>query len=208
MDLIYQGGKFLVMVGFGRGVKYAWRKDGSISAKCDEPTAIMVQTHSGDFLEVLDDKTKEVIQEGGDGQWFRVNVSKAPVCIRPKKLPAAKLTAAQREKQRRTVTRYLLSDSPYSLGVPDTVAGTIKWLSKQIAKIPAASRARAEIDFAERREYGESYGNIAITYREKETDAELDARLQADAERKRLREAAERTQLAALETKYTKKKRA
>ncbi|HEU4635422.1 MAG TPA: hypothetical protein VFS41_04545 [Edaphobacter sp.] len=208
MDLFYQDGKFLAMVGLDRGVKYGWGKDGSISAKSDEPTIISVGTDRGDFLEVLDSKTKEVIHEGGDGQWFNVNVSSAPVCIRKKKLPVVKLTAAQRKRARKTVTRYLLSDTPYSLGIPDTVTGTIKWLGRQLAKIPAASRANATIDFSERRAYGESYANIAITFQEKETDAELDARLQAEAERKRLGEVAERAQLAALETKYAKKKRA
>jgi hypothetical protein len=185
---------------------YEWNKDKTLSV-CENPKskyqmpALSVTTGRGDFIEVLDDAGK-VILEGGGGEWCYVPISKKPVRLRFKKLPEPKLTKAEMDKARRIVTRYLCSDSPYSLGLDTKLADAISILQKKLQEVPKAYRDTAEIEFRNRSEYGEGYENVAITWREPETDAELIYRLKVEAEHARIGSEKERAQFKKLRAKF------
>jgi len=196
-------GKFMVGLGMaGRFFDSKWNKDRTLSVwSVEKDWTVNVSTNRGTFIEVVN-KRGDVVATGGDGQWFHVHLTKEPVKLRHKKLPTIKLSAAQIDKQRKTVTRYLCSDSPYELKIPDTLPGAIKWMQTKLNEIPKASRAKAEFEFGTEYSYGDSCPNIKITYTEKETDEEVIERLQIDAERDRIREETERAKLAKLKSKY------
>ena len=162
---------------------------------------VHVSTNQGIFLEAVDESGK-VIVSGGDGDWFYVPLGKKPITLRYKVLPKVKLSKPELDKHRQTITRYLVSDSPYSLEIPDTLVGVIKWLEKQAKAIPEASRAKASFRFATTTEYGETYPNIEITYDEPETDKELISRLQIESEREHRKEENARQQFEVLKTRF------
>lgn len=161
---------------------------------------VNVSTNSGTFVEALD-ANGTVIIEGGDGEWLWVPVDK-PVTLRVKKLPPITLSKSQLDKKRNKVTRYLVSDRPYNLELPDTLPGVIGWLEKKLKEIPEASRAKASFEFTTDMAYGDTYPQIEISYTEAESDEEVVTRLQIEAERTRIAEAKERDQLERLRTKY------
>lgn len=76
-------------------------------------------------------------------------------------------------KSRGSRTETVYDGSPE---MPDELVGAIAWLQGQLDSIPAEHRGTARISFDERREYGESYANICITYERPETDDEWEAR--------------------------------
>ena len=199
MEVFATDGSFAI--GMFTDFKHRWNEDKTLTLWRDGKGFVDVSTNSGTFIEVLD-KTGAVINLGGDGQSFYVTLDKKPVTLRYKVLPAIKLSKAEFDKRRQTVTRYLVSDAPYSLKIPGTLAGAIKWLEKKAESIPAASRAKASFEFGTEYRYGESYPNIEISYREPETDKELVTRLQIEAERARIAEEKQRSQFKALKAKF------
>ena len=201
-EIMVFDGKFAI--GMMPEFNFKWNTDNSLSVwakgKAIYPFAD-VSTYSGTFIEAVD-TSGTVIASGGDGQRFEIPITKAPIVVRIKALPKITLIKAELEKRRQVVTRYLVSDAPYSLKIPDKLAGVIKWLEKQAKAIPEASRAKARFRFDTTMEHGETYPNIEITYEEPETDKELITRLQIEAERARIAEEEQRSQFEALKTKF------
>lgn len=182
------------------GWKPVWRKGiGLEVGPSDRP--LNVTTNRGVFVEVVNE-AGEVVEQGGDGEWFYVSPSDEVRLLRYKTLPDPALTPAQLNKARKTVTRYLVSDMPYNLSIPGTLVGVIKWMEEQLAAIPEASRKNASFRFDTSMEYGETYPNVEITYSEKETDEEVIRRVQIERERDELTEIGERARLADLQAKY------
>ena len=185
---------------------YEWNKDKTLSvwenpkAKYKVP-AVTVQTGRGDFIEGLDENDK-VIFEGGGGQWCHVPIGKKPTRLRFKKLPEPSLTKSEMDKARNIVTRCLYSDGPYSLGLNAKLSEAIAILQKKLQEVPKDHRDTAEIEFRIRHEYGESYENVAITWREPETDAELIYRLKVEAEHARIGTEKEKAQFKKLRAKF------
>lgn len=202
MDITFINGCFAV--GMFARFEYSWNKrDGSLSvwSKGKEASSVHITTNRGDFVEAIN-KADEVVANGGDGNWLYVPIGKAPITLRAKPLPKIVLTKVQMQKKRKTVTRYLLSDAPYSLDLPDTLEGVIGWMQTKLKEVPAPCRRGAQFSFGTTMEYGETYPRIEITYQEPETDKELLRRLQVDAERSRIQEANERAQLDKLKSKF------
>lgn len=193
--------------GFGVGLmarfKYKWdKKSGGllIWSEGKGPDYACVSTHSGVFVEAVKDGA--TFLTGGDGNWLYVPLSKKPVTLRRKTLPAPKLSAKEMDKHRNTVTRYLVSDAPYSLDIPEKMTELISWMQGKLKEIPAPCRASASLRFDTTMEYGETYPRIEITYTQPETDDEVIFRLQVQAERDRIKEASDRAKLAELNQKY------
>ena len=201
MDIIASNGKFAI--GLLCRCKYKFNDDdGTLSLwGGDTSLPLCVTTNRGDFLEEID-SAGNVVQTGGDGGQFWLHVGKKLVRLRFKKLPPLALSKTAIDKKRRIVTRYLVSDMPHNLKVPNTLLGAIAWLQKQATTIPARSRPKARVSFDTSMSYGETYPNLEITYTEPETDAEVILRLQIEAERARIREISERQQLAALQQRF------
>lgn len=201
MDIIASNGSFAVRA-LGRDhFKCGWKKPNQLLVWDIKDYHVNVETYRGDFIEVVD-KNGKVIREGGDGEWFWLEPRKDKVTLRFKKLPDLTLTKNEREKQRKIVTRYLISDAPYSLHIPDTLTGAIAWMQKQLKAVPAAYRSKAKFEFGTTSSYGETYANIEITYPEPETIAELTLRLKIEAERGRILENSERDKFNKLKTKF------
>ena len=202
MDILALNGQF--SVGLMGDFKYEWTTRGlAVWSTKPDARAVMVQTNRGDFVEAVNEEGT-VLSEGGDGEWYWLPVTKARTYLRFKTLPDPALTPARLNKERKSVRRYLLSDMPYTVGIPDGLADAIAWLQKQMKKIPTDCRASAQLDLSTSSSYGETYSNIEITYDEAESDEEVIARLQIDHERSRIREATERAKLDALKEKYEK----
>jgi hypothetical protein len=187
MDITASNGSFFVAMMRLGDWQSEWNKDKTLSVWSTGKggNSIHIQTGRGDYLEGLDEDGK-VIWEGGGGNWCWLPLTKKPIKLRFKKLPQPELTKAQMDKARKIVTRCLVSDSSYSLKVPDNLAGAIEWMQAKLKEIPKAARDSATIDFGTRHEYGESYENIKIEYREPETDEELIWRLSVEAEEARV----------------------
>lgn len=200
MDIVALGeGGFGITLCQRETWKYLSHKDGSLSLwATDGKEHVSVSTYSGIFVETVDEKGS-VVQEGGDGQWFVARLGKEPVRLRHKALPDPALSKTQLNKARKTVTRYLVSGSPE---IPSPLTSAIKWLEGKLAKIPAACRRSAHINFGTRMEYGETYADLEITYSEPETDEEVIHRVQIERERAKRDEAAERRQLGLLKAKF------
>lgn len=130
-------------------------------------------------------------------------VGKKPITLRHKKLADPKLSKNALNKNRKKVTRYLMQDPPYSLGVPENFGRAIKWMQKQLAAIPKAAQKTASFRFDTTTEYGETYPEITISYEEAETDEEVLQRLKTDSERNRIEKVKERAKLKELQAKYS-----
>ena len=190
------------MIGMLHDFQYKWNKRNTLSVCSKEKECVLtITTNHGDFVEVVDE-SGAVINSGGDGAWFHIRLTKSPVNLRFKKLPEPRLSKPDLKKHRKIVTRYLVSNAPYNLKIPNTLTGTINWMKEQSAKIPQASRAKAEFRFATTMEYGETYPNIEISYPEPETDKEVITRLQIEQERDRIRENGERAEFNKLKSKF------
>jgi hypothetical protein len=175
-----------------------WNKDNTLSVwATGERTSVMITTNRGTFIEAVNE-AGEVVGQGGDGEWCHFGVSKKPIRLRYKALPVVKMTKAQIDKQRKVVTRYLLSDRPYSLDLPGDLPGMIEWMKGKLAEIPKACRGNTSFKFDTTMEYGETYPNVELTYQEPETDEEVTLRLKIEAERERVATAKKKAQLAAL----------
>jgi hypothetical protein len=201
MDIFAGDGRFGVGMGLG-GFKYEWKKDNTISLIEDDGSkykrgVIMVLVQQGDFIEAIEADGR-VVAEGGDGDTLWVPVSKKAIRLRFKELARPSISKAELDKALTTVTRYLYSDSPYSLGLDTKLSAAIAILQGKLEEIPGKYRDTAEIEFRNRHEYGESYENVTITWKEPETDEELIRRLQIEAERGRLSRIAKKRQLEKL----------
>lgn len=200
MDIHANNGSFYLGM-FRRFESKCNKADGTISVWSKEKDCLaMVTTYRGDFVEAID-ASGNVVAEGGDGDWWTLHIPKKPLTLRFKKLPPLKMTKEQINKKRISVTRYVISDAPYSVNFPDTLPAAIKWMQKHLESIPAASRAKARVRFDTSMSHGESYPNIEISYSELETEKETIKRLKIEAERARLTEIADRAKLAALKEK-------
>lgn len=205
MDIFATDKSFAISIG-PDSFLYRWNKDKTL-AVWENPKseykrpAISVQTNHGDFIEATD-KSGKVICSGGDGETCWLPIGKEPVTLRFRELPKIEMSKVELEKRRITVTRYLYSDSPYSLGLNDKLTTVIAILEKKLSKIPKAYRDTAEIEFRNRMSYGESYENVEITWTEPETDEELMQRLQIEAERARVAADKERAQFKKLRDKF------
>lgn len=206
MDIFASDNSFGVRMGGFDSFIYKWNKDKTLSVwenpKAKYPhSSITVQTGRGDFIEALDENDN-VVFDGGGGEWCHLTIGKKPIRLRFKKLPEPKLTKAEMDKARQVVTRYLCSDSPYSLGLDTKLSDAITILQKKLQEIPKPYRDTAQIEFRNRSSYGESYENVEITWREPETDDELIYRLKVEAERARIGTEKERQQFKRLRAKF------
>jgi hypothetical protein len=203
MDIFMTGGSFAVAVSCARMGPWEYRgnEDKTLSVWGKSTVPVSITTHRGGFIEAVDEEGK-IIAEGGDGQLLWIRVGPKPVKLRYKQLPDPELSVAALEKQRRTVTRYLVQDSPGSLGIPDTLTGAIAWMQEQKDKIPDRCRKSAKFDFGTSIEYGETYPEIMISYEEHETDKEVIERIKVERERSRVAQKAEREELRKLQQKY------
>jgi len=198
MDITASDGKFYTALMGLNKIDYEWSKNGLVFSTKEKPKyPLYVRTGRGDFVECVNAEG-EVISEGGDDHNYYVIPTKEKQTLRFKKLPPIKLTAKELDEKRQKVTRWLVSDMPYSLGVPNDLEGVIKWFQDKLAEIPKACRASARVDFHSRMSYGETYENLKITYEEPETDDELKHRLQVEAERARVSKIKKQEQLEKL----------
>lgn len=208
MDILATNGSLGVMMSGLDSFLYAWdKKDKSLLVKKNPKTkyphsSVSIETGHGDFVEALD-TAGNIVWQGGDADWCHVPIGDEWTRLRFRKLPKPKLPKTEFEKARQTVTRYLYSDSPYSLGLDDKLTAAIKILQKKLDEVPEKYRHTAEINFRSRISYGETYENVEITYKEPETDQELVRRLAIEAERSRVTLAKKKTQLAKLKAELT-----
>ena len=206
MDIWTTDGSFAVGMTGMDSFFYKWNKDKTLSvwenakAKYKIPT-ITIQTGYGDFIEALDGDDK-IVFHGGGGEWCHLPIRKVPLRLRFKALPDPKLTKQEMDKARQIVERHLCSDSPYSLGLDTKLSDAIAILQKKLGEVPKAYRHTAEIEFRNRHEYGESYENVEITWREPETDDEVIYRLKVAAEHARIGTEKEREQFKKLRSKF------
>lgn len=203
MYILAQNGEFSIGSMCPDEFKHKWNtEDNTLSVWGENKySPINVHTNRGTFIETID-KSGEVIMSGGDGNWFFVPIGAEPVKLRFKELPAIYLTEADLDKNRKIVTRYLISDKLHNLNIPDTLLDVIKWMKDQLKAIPIASQTNAQFSFDTTIEYGETYPQIEITYGEPETDNEIITRLQIATERARISEEAERTKFHKLQAKF------
>lgn len=187
-----------------REVEYGWeKKNGYLCLRSKRGVQhVILSTAPGVFVEVLD-KDGAVVESGGDGGHMYVEVVRAGRWLRYKDLPPPNLTKAQINRQRKKVTRYLVSDKPFNLSLPRTLDGVLKWIGGKRTEIPAKYRKSAELRFDTTTKYGETYEHIEITYTEPETDAEVIGRLQVEMERQRLRDEEDRAKLRELQSKFS-----
>lgn len=213
MDITAINGRFLVgMFMPGSGGKFAWDKEGGglrLSGKRARP--LNVVTSRNEFVEVVDDKTGEIVADGGDGDWFWVPEGDKPVTLRFKKLPDPKLSKAQIDKARQKTTVYVAHQEkhdggPFCFGTSyqnGTLQKVIKSLLKIQASIPKEYRAKARCEIDSESGYeGSHYASIEVSYERPETDAEVIRRVQTDAERTRLTMRREKAELENLKRKY------
>lgn len=192
-QVYFYNGEFTVGAGLsGLRLKTKFNDDGGLSIKAGKGGSdlFMLLTGCGDFLEVLDNKgaVKSLV---GDGGWETIKVGASGVTLRPKKLPDLGLSKAQILSKTETVTRYLVSDKPYNVGLPETLPKLIKWLEKKLSQIPEKSRKTASVSFDTTVEYGETYPQFEISYQESETYKEIVRRLQIEAQRLEITKAAQ-----------------
>lgn len=187
-------------VGMFSRCKYQWNDDKTLSVWSAEPKNVYIQTNRGVFIEALNE-AGAVAREGGDGEWFYLPIGKKPLRLRYKKLPDPKLSKRDLEAMRQEVRRCLVSDMPYNLKIPDTLAGAVKWMSAKLDEIPEAARAKASFEFGTTTKHGETYPQIEIAYSEPETDKEVVTRLKIERERNRVADIRERAQFDALKKK-------
>lgn len=186
--------------------KYTWTVDGLVlQAKKkaeDWQRLVSVMTHQGQFIETLDEDGN-VVYEGGDGEWYDVELpKKGSRILRHKILPDPELSKKELDKNRNTVTRTLLHDAPYSLDIPEGLNDFILWLQNKLLEVPKECRASATAEIDTEYEYGESYPRFTIEYKQKESDEEVIERVQIARERRRIQEAKEKAELNALKEKY------
>lgn len=206
MEIWATRGSFSIAMSGLDGFLYKWNKDKTLSIwenkKAKYKTgAVSIQTNSGDFIEAVDGSGK-VVWQGGDGEWCHIPLAKEPFHLRFRSLPKPEMSKAAYEKARRKVTRYLVSDSPYSAGIQGKLTDAIAWMNKKLSEIPKAYRTTAEIEFRNRHEYGDSYEHVEITYQEPETDEELTFRLTVEAERARVAAAKRKAKFNELKTEF------
>lgn len=208
MDIYANGETWgFAMMGIG-GFTYTHnKKDNSITLKASKKACsypLTVQTPRGVFIETLD-KNGDVIQDGGDGDWYYVDLSAGPCTLKYRALPDVGMAPSQINRHRKKVTRYLIDDQPYSAGVPDTLIGHIKWAQELLEKIPEASRKTAKCDFDTSTAYGETYPNVKVSYDEPESDEEVVARVQIERERERIMTQNRRAQFERLKSEFDSK---
>jgi len=205
MDIWATGDSWAFGMGLG-GFKYAVdKKTRDLSLVLDNKAeykrdSFMVQTGRGIFIETLVDG--EVVQSGGDGNWYYITLGKKPTILRYKKLPDPELSAPEIEKNRQSVKRWLVDDQPCGAGVPDTLVGLIGWAEKLLKKIPEKSREAARCSFDTSSSYGETYPQVEVTYSEPETDEEVIARVKIERERGRIAGLEKRAQFDKLKREF------
>jgi hypothetical protein len=201
MDIVVTGdGRFCIGMLAQFHCEYI-KDDNTMRVWSERAFPINITTSRGTFIEAVD-KDGTVIQEGGDAGLLYVMLSNQPLTLRVKKLADPQLSAAQIEEQRQDVTRYLVSDNPRHLDIPDTLPGAIEWMQTQLMAIPENCRDSSQFEFGTTSEYGDTYPLIEITYREPETDAEVVNRIMIGRERVRISEVEERAKLKTLQEKY------
>lgn len=210
MDITAADGKFLVgMLGIG-GWEYEWnKKDGSLVFWGKRPYPLNVTTFRGDFIEAVDE-AGTVVAEGGDGDWFYVEVTEKKTTLRFKKLAVPALTATEINKARVSKTITVVSqerhdDGPFCFGAgyeDGTLAAVIDSLTKIRDSIPKRYRAKARCEIDSESGYeGSHYASINVSYDRPETDAEVIERLTIESERARIEQRKDRANLAALKAK-------
>lgn len=202
MDVFAMNGRF--SVGLMRRLKTEWLDGGRalrISSGTGNDDFISVWSNRGDFIEAVNE-AGEVIQSGGDGNSLWLTLSKSPITLRYRALPEPVLSKNEMRASRKVVTRYLASDTPSTLDLPDKFEDVIQWMRDKLKEVPAACRKSARFNFDTSYEHGESYPCIEITYKEPESDEEVIRRLQIEAERARIAEECERAKLIQLQEKY------
>lgn len=205
MEIFAHGKSFAIAAVAMGQLEYKWNKDKTLSVWAGERShPISISTQRGGFIEAVNEEG-DIVGEGGDGQMWFLPLSKSPITLRFKKLTAPKLSKDQIQKHRKQVTRYLLQDAPYSLGIPDSLTGAIVWMQRKLRSIPKECRKSASFRFDTSTEYGETYPQLTISYSEPETDKEVIERIKWDGERRRITEAAERQKLKQLQKKYETK---
>jgi hypothetical protein len=211
MDVTASRGEFFVGMFQQSGAEYAWDKKNRaliVSGKRQYPTR--VTTYQGDFIEAVDQKTGDLLAEGGDGDWFYIPEGKKPVILRFKKLPAPKLTRAKIDKARKETTVHVAAQQrhdsgPFNFGASyedGTLQNVIDSLLAMKAGIPKAHRAKARCEIDSEGGYeGSHYASIKVSYVRPETDEEVIARVQIESERSRLAMLRDKAELSRLSQK-------
>jgi hypothetical protein len=199
MEIYAIDGRFAVGA-FRHGWDGEWNPDNTLSVwATGDDTCIHVTTNRGTFIEALN-AAGDVVSQGGDGDWCYFCVSKEPIRLRYKILPTPELTKAELDKHRQVVTRYLVSEKPFHLDLPDSLPGMIDWMKAKLAEIPKGCRHETRFRFDTTTEYGETYPQIEITFQERETDEEVIRRVQIEAERDRVNTIKKRAELEKLKS--------
>lgn len=203
MDITAINGSF--GIGFGSEFNVEWnKKDKSLSVWAKEKGGreyAWVQIWNNEFVDAFDASGNLIAELDNKSHGF-VPVTKEKTTLKFKTLPDPELTASEMNKERKQITRYLISGAPYSLNLPDSVEGIIKWMQGKLNEIPAASRKKASFRFDTTVEYGETYPNIEITYSESETDKEIIERIKISREVERRNTIKEKAKLECLKKKY------
>jgi hypothetical protein len=105
---------------------------------------------------------------------------------------------------RRTISVTVFSQEQYDgQWPPRGAADFIAWFQAHLASIPEQYRHSAQVEVDSVGGYEDShYARIEITFKRPETDDEMRHRKNTEQESERVREDAERRQLAALKKKY------
>lgn len=196
-------GKFGVAMGVN-DFDYQGNGDGTLTVRAKKGsrrTYLSVHVERDQWIEAVDKKGSVVTTVGEDCGDI-VIVGKEPITLRFKKLPKPRLSKVDLDKARHSVTRYVISDKPFNMDLPDTLAGMIEWMQAQFRAIPKEHRKTARFRFDIKQEYGETYPQIEITYEAPETDKELIRRLQVAAERTRLAEIQDRAKYEKLKVRF------
>ena len=192
-------------IGFGLGAgkfNHATSEDGwlSVWAENDERPYVMVMSQRGLYIEIADEAGNK-IGEFGDGAYHHIDISKR-VMMRRIDLPDPKLSPEELDAERRSVTRTLVEDAPYSIdGFPGGLRDMISWLGERLEEIPEDCRDSASVEFDTTMEYGETYPNFRIEYEQPETDDEVIYRVKVQRKRDEQADMAERAEFERLKAK-------
>lgn len=110
-------------------------------------------------------------------------------------------------RQTKTITLYESCRYSNTLDkLPSRVQEFIAWLEALISSVPEEDRSAIEIEFDDDGDYDSPSPQLRITYSRLETDAEMNERLDEDAERRaqqaRALEAKDRAEYARLKVKF------
>lgn len=179
---------FFAATPFNEGWTWDYNEDGSLNI-CVNPGGglLSITCAEGMYLEIDDEAGTTVKTIFPSTLGDLVSLQEGNYALKKVVAPDPKLSDAEIETARGTVTETIFNDLPYE--IPDKLAGCIEWFQGKLQEVPEELRDTAEVSFDTRTEYGETYDNVCITYERPETDAEVVQRVKIERQRKDIEEA-------------------